>query len=208
MKNEFTYNADKSLHKFERYEWDNIWYEHADDEERKKRVLVIGDSISIGVRSNINNEVNDKYYTDGAATAKSITMPVLFFKFIDYIFSMGFDYEIIQFNNGLHGMQIDADEYIEAYKKVVNYIKAKSEAKLILALTTPLTDKEKNKIVIERNDKVKEWAEEEEISVIDFYSLLEGKDELYIDDGVHLKEEGYNLLARECVKFYSEKVGL
>lgn len=60
------------------------------------------------------------------------------------------------------------DSYIEAYKKVVNYTK-KSEAKLILALITPLTDK-----------KVKEWAE----------------------------EEGYNLLAGECVKFYSEKVGL
>ena len=207
MKNEFTFDAEKSLHRRERYEWDNIWFEYADDEKKKKRVLIIGDSISIGVRSNINNEVGGRYYADGAATSKSIESP-LFFRFIDYVFSMGYEYKIIQFNNGLHGMHLSEDEYMEAYKKVIDYIRIKSTAEIMLELTTPLLDKNKNKTVIKRNDKVVKWAYESGLCVVDFYSMLKKKENLYIDDGVHLKEAGYELLAKECVKVYNEKAGL
>lgn len=212
-KNEFTFKGEKNVGKLERYEWDNIWFEYANDECAKKRVLMFGDSISIGIRSNVNKETDGRYYTDGIATSKSIESKN-WFDLIDYVFSIGYDYEIIQFNNGLHGRYLRADKYIEVYEKVISYIRKKnSSAKFFLALTTPAREEnlrlgDKNIYVTERNTEVKKLAERLNYDVIDLYSPVKNRADLYREDGIHLQEEGYNLLAKECVRIYSDKAGL
>ena len=45
----YTFQSERNSEKLETYEWDNVWWEQAPDNE-KKRVLYIGDSISCGIR--------------------------------------------------------------------------------------------------------------------------------------------------------------
>lgn len=48
-----TYEKEDRKKALETFEWDNLWCEHADD-STKKRILIIGDSISFGYRHIIN----------------------------------------------------------------------------------------------------------------------------------------------------------
>ena len=65
----FTYQGD-NINTLETYEWDNIWWEHAENNE-KERVLIIGDSISCCYRIIVNEMLGGKIYADGLGTSKA-----------------------------------------------------------------------------------------------------------------------------------------
>ena len=65
---------DTTTIRFETYEWDNVWLEHADTPERK-RVLYIGDSISCGTRHIATNMTDGQILFDGFGTSKSLDNP-------------------------------------------------------------------------------------------------------------------------------------
>ena len=78
---------------------------------------------------------------------------------------------------------------------------------MLMLLTTPVRDRAclerfdaRNERVIERNRKAREISGARGIEVVDLYSLLENRPELYSPDGVHLKAEGYELLAGQIVR--------
>ena len=94
-------------------------------------------------------------------------------------------------------------EYAVHYARLVDFLRGKRpEAKMLLLLTTPVRDRAslerfdaRNERVIGRNKWAREIAGARGIEVIDLYSLLENRPELYSPDGVHLRAEGYALLA-------------
>ena len=45
----FTYETENTTKKLEKYEWDNVWFEHTEN-ETADRVMYIGDSISCATR--------------------------------------------------------------------------------------------------------------------------------------------------------------
>ena len=201
----FTYELNKT-EKLETYEWDNLWWEHANDPS-KERILIIGDSITCGYRGIVNKILQGESYADGLGTSKSVDNPKMF-ALIDYVLSQQSNCKLIQFNNGLHGWHLDVQAYKEYYWQIVKYLKEKyPDKKLVLVLTTPVRDNtnlqnmaERNAEVIRRNQAVREIAASENIPVNDLYEVIIQHPEVYSPDGVHLLQEGYEMLAQKCVE--------
>lgn len=207
MAENFTYQSENTKEALEIYEWDNIWWEYANDKEGKERILIIGDSISCGYRTFVNREYAGAKYADGLGTSKAVDNPH-FITVIDYVIAQSENCKKILFNNGLHGWHLNTKEYKENFEKIVLHIKEKyPEKTLIIALTTPLRDKEnlkkiaaRNDVVIKRNDALGELIKKHKLVSVDLYAELIDHPEYYSKDGVHLTDDGYVVLAKRCVE--------
>ena len=71
---EFTYEAANSESRLETYEFDNVWWEHANT-KGTPRVLYIGDSISCGTRRKATEVAENKIFFDGFGTSKALDNP-------------------------------------------------------------------------------------------------------------------------------------
>ncbi len=196
----FTYEYEKQNQALETFEWDNTWWDHA-NVEGVPRVLYIGDSISCATRIASTSEANNEIFFDGFGTSKALDNP--YFKESVRLFALQQGKrEAVLFNNGLHGWHLnDETEYKEEYEKMIVFLLEEfKETPLILLLTTSVSDKERDKRVEVRNKAVCELAEKYNLPVLDFYSIVKNQGENVFSDGVHLKPEGYSLLAKEIVK--------
>jgi len=213
MSENFTYETNNT-EKLETYEWDNLWWEYANDTTKKDRILLIGDSISCGYRGLVNKELKGKIYADGLGTSKALDNPS-FFPLISYVTSQQQNCRLIQFNNGLHGWHLSIEEYKEYYQKMVSFLRESySDKILILALTTPARNSKdllkldaRNDEVILRNQAVLEIAKTNNLPVNDMYAPLIDHPEYFTPDGIHLTTEGYQLLAKQCVELFSNYLG-
>ena len=197
-----TYEENARNIPLETYEWDDIWYDHAPD-DKLPRVMLVGDSISRGYRFPVINALNDIYHTDNWASSKAVDNPA-YIKQLDLILSQGRNYEVIHINNGHHGWHLSTEEYKVNYEKIICHIMENyPDSKIILALTTPVRDKdtkdlsnERNMLAIERNNAVIELATKYSLPVCDLYNspLLVNSDTYR--DTVHQNEEGYEILAK------------
>jgi len=199
---DFTYEQETKQTPLETYEWDNIWWDHPEREE--KRVLLIGDSISCGYCRRVNHCLEEKIFADGFGTSKGIDNP----KFMDglrYMKSQQKRCDLIHINNGLHGWHLSDEEYEKEYRKVLKEIMELYQGvPIVIALTTPVREKEdltilaeRNQIVQKRNEIAKQLAEELGLQVNDLYAPLQNRSELFSPDGVHLTGEGYEILAAQ-----------
>ena len=202
---DFTYEFNTPKSSLETYEWDNLWWEKANDTENKDRVLIIGDSISCSYRKMVNEILDGRIYADGLGTSKALDNPA-FLALFDFFMAQCPDCKAIQFNNGLHGWHMSNESYFEHYAETIRYIKNKyPDKKLIIALTTPARRKdnielfgERNEIVLARNMLATEIAKREGIVVNDFYSIVCDNPEYFFPDGIHIMPEACMLLARQC----------
>lgn len=200
----YTYEEKTTDKELELYEWDDIWWDHAND-SNLPRMLIVGDSISCGYRRIVAQKLLEQIHVDGIGTSKAVDNEH-YFALISYVLRQQPYGEIIQFNNGLHGWHLDIEQYRFYYAKTVDYIMQEYGRKVILATTTPVRDKNdlsqfaaRNDIVLARNQAMHEIAEERGLIVNDLYSAVAEKPQLWQADGVHLKEEGYQLLAQQTV---------
>lgn len=192
--------------RLETYEWDDIWWDHAPD-EKARRILIIGDSISRGYRRAVSKAGDLDFFVDGIATSKAADSAT-FRTLIDYFSCSGLSYDAVFFNNGLHGWHIDDELFGELFLDLAKYINGKfGPKKLVLVNTTPARKSQSIDIFDERNERVKlrnsairAAADSLGAELIDFYSLIENRPELYTQDGIHLIDEGYALLAGEIRK--------
>ena len=189
----------------EEIEWTQYWAE--DTRRDKKRVLLIGDSISVGYRSEVHKLLNGDAYVSAISTSKGIDNPNLIREIDFYAHAEEFEYEAIHFNNGLHGFHLDDEGYREGYERVIAYFHEQyPSVKLILALSTPVTVvgdagtfSDENDIVLRRNRIVCELAEKYGLEVNDLYACVAGRAELSAGDGYHYKAEGYQVLSKQIV---------
>ena len=72
---DFTYAFKDRKERLETYEWDNVWWECADDCETP-RVLYIGDSISCGTRRFATEATENTILFDGVGTSKAVDNPL------------------------------------------------------------------------------------------------------------------------------------
>ena len=70
----FTYETENRCERLETYEWDNVWWEHADT-EGVPRVLYIGDSISCATRRTATGAAGETIFFDGFGTSKALDNP-------------------------------------------------------------------------------------------------------------------------------------
>ena len=201
-----TYEFSKISNKLETYEWDDIWWDNAPDTSAR-RILIIGDSISRGYRRAASKLPDRDFFIDGIATSKAVDNAT-FFTLIEYFAKNELSYDAVFFNNGLHGWHLDEESFGKYFLELAKYVKEKfSPKKFYIVTTTPARKFQNTEIFDERNERVKirnlslkEAARSLGADVLDFYSLIEGREDLYTQDGIHLIDEGYTLLAKEVIK--------
>lgn len=196
---DFTYEEEDRIAGLETYEWDNVWWEQADDQV-KARALYIGDSISCGIRRVATRLSGEKILFDGFGTSKAVDNEY----FIDSVRLFGKQQrmrEVVIFNNGLHGFHLsDAEEYKAYYENIVSFLMEEyKNTPLILALTTSVAGS-RNERVIVRNAAVREIAEKYKIPIVDLYAVSVEYVGLRCNDGAHFSAEGYEKLAEKLLE--------
>src|SRR5688572_21134003 len=120
----------------ESIEWCDIWISHA-NETNLPRVLLIGDSIARDYYPEVEKRLAGKAFVARLATSRFVADPVLL-KEIELVLNQE-KFDVIHFNNGMHGWQHSEAEYQKAFPKLIETIRAHAaKAKLIWATTTPL----------------------------------------------------------------------
>ncbi len=185
----------------EKFEWTNMWWD--EPMNTGKRILLIGDSITNGYKGLVKNMMSNQYYIDMYATSRALDNGS-FTRELEYMLEFcDLKYDVIHFNNGLHGTHQDIETYKNYYEKVIGYIMNTSmNSKLILVLSTPVTQKddvtifdEKNEIIRQRNHVVMKLAQKYNLLTNDLYNVVVGEPNIRNNDGFHYLERGYQILA-------------
>lgn len=188
----------------ESIEWCDIWISHA-NETNLARVLLIGDSITRDYYPGVEQHLAGKAYVARLATSRFVSDPVLAREIA--VVLDGTKFEVIHFNNGMHGWQHSESEYQQAFPALLKTIKSHApQAKLIFATTTPLKESQvlppgnqtqaTDERIARRNEIALNAIKGQGIPVDDLNALVRGHPE-YHSDNVHFNSQGIQLQAAQ-----------
>lgn len=181
----------------EEIEWCNIkWFQ---GQNTGPRVLLIGDSITLGYSESVRRLLEGRILTAHLCTSKSIDNPSIL-KEIDYVIQE-YPVDIIHFNNGLHGWHLTAAEYGKALADVLRHIcRTNPNSSLIWASTTQSTRSQlEHDEILRRNQESDRIAYELGLPVDPLFEV--GMTcEKYLTDGVHYRQEGYERLGASAAE--------
>ncbi|MEL7587466.1 MAG: SGNH/GDSL hydrolase family protein [Prolixibacteraceae bacterium] len=199
--------------KRENIEWLDVWLPETNS-SGLPRVLLIGNSITRQYFKEVEQQLKGKAFVGRLSTSKSLGDPGLL-KEIELV--MGYHhFDVIHFNNGMHGWDYPEKEYARAFPGLLRVIrKCAPDAKLIWASTTPVRMREnmknfaeRNSRVIERNRLVAEMLKNEDVAINDLYSVVEADPVFYQGgDGVHPAPAGVKALAKQVSGKIREALG-
>ena len=189
----------------EAIEWCDIWIPEATG-TNLPRVLLIGDSITRGYYPEVAKKLGGKASVARLATSKSIGDPALLAEVVLVLDQYQFD--VIHFNNGLHGMGYSEEEYKTHFSELVATIRTHApKAKLIWTTTTPMRTKKNLAVLaegtkrVEARNKIAEGiVAQEGIAVDNLYSLVKDHPEYWSNDGVHFNGKGIMVQADQVAK--------
>lgn len=193
----------------ESIEWCDVWISHA-NETNLPLVLLIGDSITRAYYPEVEKKLAGRAYVARLSSSAFISDPVLLKQIEMVLGSMKFD--VIHFNNGMHGWQHSEEEYAAAFPAFLKTIRhIAPSAKLIWANTTPLKISPTNAApqqatdarIVARNDIALKFALASRIPVDDLYSIALGHPE-YHSDNVHFNDRGIALQAAQVADKIAE----
>jgi len=188
----------------ESIEWCDIWISHA-NETNLPRVLLIGDSIAREYYSEVEKHLAGKAFVARLATSRFAADPVLL-KEIELVLDQT-KFDVIHFNNGMHGWQHSEAEYKKALPKFIKTIRVHApKARLTWATTTPLRDGKgvaydtkaeySDERIATRNVIAAEIVALQKIPTVDLNAAVRGHPE-YHSDNVHFNREGVQILAAQ-----------
>jgi hypothetical protein len=188
----------------ESIEWCDIWISHA-NETNLPRVLLIGDSIARDYYPEVEKRLAEKAYVARLATSRFVTDPVLL-KEIELVLNSA-TFDVIQFNNGMHGWQHSEEEYRLAFPELIKTIRAYApKARLIWATTTPLRDGKgiandtkaeySDERIAARNAIAAEVVAAQKFPTVDLNAAVRGHPEFH-SDNVHFNGQGIQVLAAQ-----------
>ena len=172
------FQARKITPKRETVEWIDVWLPHTND-DKLPRVLLIGNSITRGYYPKVEKLLKGKAYVARLTTSKSLGDPALIQE-INLIMSYG-KFDLVHFNNGLHGWEYTEDEYDAAFPDMIKAIRKNApNAKLIWATTTPIRTgkycerlEERVARIVTRNEIAqKHISEAKDIKTNDLFNLI------------------------------------
>jgi lysophospholipase L1-like esterase len=186
----------------ENIEWLDVWVP-GNAVKGLPRVLLIGDSITRGYYGEVEKRLKGKAVVARLTTSKSLGDPGLLAEVVLVLSQARFD--VVHFNNGLHGWGYTEDEYARALPALVDAIrKGAPGARLVWASTTPVRvagspDRldPKTERVKARNRAAAEFMGWKGIPVDDLFGLVQGHPEWYAGDGVHFNAQGTAALGRQ-----------
>ena len=198
----------------ERYEWCDFWWDDT-GATGVPRVLPVGDSITRSYRRPLTQLFQGRALVDMLATSRAVDNPALLHELEYMLGPHSLPHQLIHLNNGLHGLHLSAEAYLDGMRRVVDFIAERQPgARLVLALTTPVgkqgdprtPDEEKNPVVIERNEMVRLLAAERNLPVNDLYTPMLANPGYRSADGVHYNAEGQQALAELVAAFLSREL--
>ncbi len=204
----------------ENIEWCDLWITHA-NETKLPRVLLLGDSIARGYEPEVEKRLAGVAYVNRLATSAFITDPMLLTEIALVLDNTKFD--VIHFNNGMHGWQHSEEEYRQGFSAFLEVIREHApHAKLIWASTTALREPggtagdrgpiageavDRGKLMVQadllrasdariraRNAIALEFITRANIPVDDLFALTVGRPELH-NGSVHFNASGIALQA-------------
>lgn len=185
-------------------EWTHTWITSTNKTDLP-HVLIIGDSHVEAYYPSVANALNGVAYPCKLTTSKSMGDPVLLEQ-IEAVLKQ-YKFDVISFNNGLHGRGYSAEQYAAYIPRVYKLLRKYGHPKIQWVNTTAERDTKDlqsvdsfNANIVKRNEYVKEFAQREHIPVIDDYTLSINHPEFYRNDGVHFNEEGVAAESRNVVQ--------
>jgi lysophospholipase L1-like esterase len=199
----------------ESIEWCDIWISHA-NETNLPRVLLIGDSITRAYYPAVEKRLAGKAYVGRLSSSAFISDPALLEQIKMVLTQYKFD--VIHFNNGMHGWQHSEKEYEQALPEYLETIrKYAPNAKLIWANTTPLKvsplpsadnpTQATDERIAERNSIAARFMQAKGIPIEDLNTPMQGHPKYHIDN-VHFNNQGIsiqvNLVAADIEKLLQQ----
>jgi hypothetical protein len=130
--------ADEPRVVHENIEWLDVWLPNMNSNDLP-RVLLIGDSITRAYYKEVEEKLKGNAYVARLTTSKSIGDRGLLLEIMLVLYQTQFD--VIHFNNGMHGWGYTEEEYRKAFPHVLEMLKkGKKGAKFIWASTTPVRE--------------------------------------------------------------------
>lgn len=186
------------------------------DDPSLPRVLIIGDSISMGYRPFITKMLEEKanvdYWTIGFKSMQGKNSPME--RALIGVLSNG-PYDVVTFNFGLHywtkPQRSPEDKHVPWYTKIAKHLKKTSpNTKFLWMRTTPCTktnkdgsveiDMDRTKRLIKFNEMTDKIMKAEGITEVDLYDICAKNLSTASRDGIHWKSEGSKLMAEKIVK--------
>lgn len=184
--------------------------EPVDDDPELPRVLIIGDSISMGytlaVREKLEGEANvHRAPVNCGSTACGL-------EHLEDWLGDG-EWDVIHFNFGLHDLkimesgehQVPIDQYEENLEQMVPRLK-QTGAEVVWASTTPVPDpvggpKRRPEDVMKYNKIAEAVMREHSVAIDDLYEFaLPQLKIIQVPENVHFSPEGYEVLARQVAE--------
>jgi lysophospholipase L1-like esterase len=175
------------------------------------RVLLIGDSIVAGYADAVAKKLVGKATVAFFSTSICVGDPAIY-RQLNLAFA-GYDFDLIHFNNGLHGFTTTEPDYARGLEDFVHAIEELApEAQYIWRNSTPITvkgepaklDAAKNPRVIERNKLAADIMTARKIQIDDLYSVTVSNPDYSAGDGYHYNEQGNAALSDHVANVITE----
>jgi lysophospholipase L1-like esterase len=177
-------------------EWIRLWLPNVNKKDLPQ-VLLLGDSITQAYYDDVSADLKGKAYVGYLTSSLSVGDPMLPQQIALVLKNYRFD--VIHFNNGLHGKDYTEEEYARYFPQFVKTIQANSKgARLIWTSSTPVR-KGKNMSefapwtsrVVTRNKIAAAYVRNAGIPIDDLYAAVLHHPEYYLGgDGTHPNPQG------------------
>jgi len=168
-------------------------------------VLLIGDSITRAyypaVAKNLDGKANVYYF----ATSASIGDERLPHQLAEYYKMIGVAFDLVHFNNGMHGWGYSEEEYAKYFEEALAAVRAGApHAQLVWASTTPVRKDQPDGATNSRIEARNRIATVKlETLIDDQYALMKNRGNLHSDD-VHFNPEGSALQAAQAAEIIAK----
>lgn len=189
-------------HPREATEW-IVSYAYNASDTKLPRVLLVGDSICNGYNKEVCQELAGTAYVTFFATSKCVCDK-------SYLRSLALfldeaDYAVVHFNNGLHSLSSDRQDWETCLRAAIKLIKEKGKgAKIVWASSTPLKDPALTAKAKELNAIAARVMAEEGVPTDDLFALMDPLDrDANWSDTFHFKNEAKKMQAKavgDCVR--------
>ena len=159
-----------------------------------QNVLLVGDSITRAYYKATAETLAGKANVYYFATSTSVGDERLAPQLVEYFRMIGVRFDVVHFNNGMHGWGYTEEEYRKYFPELITAVRLGAPAgRLVWASTTPVRkDKQggaTNARIDARNAIAAEQVAKQGIAVDDQHALMERHQDLHSDD-VHFTAEG------------------
>jgi GDSL-like Lipase/Acylhydrolase family len=184
-------------------EWIRLWLPNVDKKDLPQ-VLLLGDSITQAYYEDVSADLKGKSYVGYLTSSLSVGDPMLPRQIALVLKNYRFD--VIHFNNGLHGKGYSEVEYARYFRQFVKTLQANAGgAKLIWTSSTPVREGKDmsefapfTKRVAARNRIADDYVRKAGIPIDDLYGAVLHHPEYYLGaDGTHPNPKGRAAEARD-----------